>query len=110
MALKSVTYKGMLQHLDNISKHKYRRFKAIKNIINNKFHYYSVKQKLPGEPENGVNDVDGDNGPPWFDAPKILPGDVTKGGWGDVEGEDGLLAVPIAGGFILFSFCRLFQQ
>ena len=28
----------------------------------------------------------------------------------DVEGEDGLLAVPIAGGFILFSFCRLFQQ
>ena len=54
----------MLQHLDNMSKHKYRRLKATKTIITNKFHDYSVKQKLPGEPENGVNDVDGDNGPP----------------------------------------------
>ena len=29
MALKSVTYKGMLQHLHNMSKYKYQRFKAI---------------------------------------------------------------------------------
>jgi hypothetical protein len=65
---------------------------------------------LPGEPENGVRDVDGDIGPPGLEAPKILPGEVTKWGCGDDDGDDGLLAVPIAGGFILFSFCRLFQQ
>ena len=65
---------------------------------------------LPGDPENGVRDVEGDIGPPGLDAPKILPGDVTKGGCGDDDGEEGLLAVPIGGGFILFSFCRLFQQ
>ena len=69
-----------------------------------------MTETLPGEPENGVKDVDGDNGPPGFEEPKILPGEVTKGGCGEVDGEDGLLAVPIAGGFILFSFCRLFQQ
>ena len=69
-----------------------------------------MTETLPGEPENGVNDVEGDSGPPWFEAPKILPGDVTKGGCGEDEGEDGLLAVPIAGGFIIFSFSRIFQQ
>ena len=65
---------------------------------------------LPGEPEKGVRDVGGDIGPPGLEDPKIRPGDVTNGGCGDDEGEEGLLAVPIPGGLILFSFCRLSQQ
>ena len=70
----------------------------------------TYQAKLPGEPEKGVKDAEGDIGPPGFDDPNILPGDVTYGGCGDEEGDEGLLAVPIAGGLILFSFCRLFQQ
>ena len=65
---------------------------------------------LPGEPENGVREAEGDIGPPVLEELKILPGDVTNGGCGDDDGDDGLLAVPIAGGLILFSFCLLFQQ
>ena len=67
-------------------------------------------KQLPGDPEKSVRDVEGDMGPPWLEAPKIRPGDVTYGGCGDEEGDDGLLAVPIAGWLILFFFCRLFQQ
>ena len=38
------------------------------NLINFFYHKWCIpkytNKALPGEPENGVNDVDGDNGPP----------------------------------------------
>ena len=45
-------------------KHLFKFSLIFKTIIEICKHYHFIVETLPGEPENGVNDVEGDSGPP----------------------------------------------
>ena len=64
-----------------------------------------MKCQIPGEPENGVNEVGGVVEPPGC-APKNPPGEAIEGG---LAGDEGL-PLPGFGGLMRFSFCRLLKN
>ena len=61
---------------------------------------------LPGDPENGVKDVGGVVDPPGCAPKNPPPGEAIEGGEAGDEG----LPLPVFGGLMRFSFCRLLKN